>query len=99
MFNPHPFAALEYWFFKVNAGPIALLVDWIDRRTLSEHWLRVSIHSPHKREVIFEKLVSFIPSDNFLSTQKSVGHAGDVAWELNIDPLVGHHHLPSVPIG
>jgi len=35
MFNPHPFAALGYWFFKVNAGPIALLVDWIDRRTLS----------------------------------------------------------------
>jgi hypothetical protein len=91
MFNSHPSAALEYWFFKVNAGPIALLVDWIDRRKLNEHWLRVSIHSPHKREVIFEKLVSLMPSDNFLSTQKSIGHAGDVAWELNIDP--GHEWI------
>ena len=86
MFNPHPSAGLEYWFFKVNAGPIALLVDWIERRTLNEHLLRVSIHSPNKREVIFEKLVSLMPTDNFLSTKKTVGHAGDVAWELDIDP-------------
>jgi hypothetical protein len=86
MFNPHPSAALEYWFFKVNAGPIALIVDWIERRKLNEHWLRVSIHSPYKREVIFEKLVALMPGDNFLSIQKTVGHADEVAWELDIDP-------------
>ena len=85
MFTPHPSAALEYWFFKVNSGPIALIVDWIERRHIKEHWLRVSLHSPHTREVIFEKLVAFMPRDNYLSTQKSVGHAGDVAWELDID--------------
>jgi len=86
MFAPHPSTAIEYWFFKVNAGPMALIVDWIERRKTNEHVLRVSIHSPYKREVIFEKLVTFMPGDNFLSTQKTVGHAGEVAWELDIDP-------------
>ncbi len=86
MFDSHPSTALEYWFFKVNAGPIALIVDWIERRKLNEHVLRVSIHSPYKREVIFENLVSLMPGDNFLKPQKTVGHAGDVAWDLDIDP-------------
>jgi hypothetical protein len=86
MFTPHPSAALEYWFFKVNAGPIALIVDWIERRKLNEHVLRVSVHSSYKREVIFDKLTSFMPSDNFMTTQRTVGHAGDVSWELNITP-------------
>jgi hypothetical protein len=38
--SPHPSAALEYWFFKVNSGPIALLVDWIARRDTNKLWLR-----------------------------------------------------------
>jgi hypothetical protein len=86
MFAAHPSTAIEYWFFKVNAGPIALIVDWIERRQRNEHVLRVSIHSPRKREVIFENLVAPMPADNFLSIQKTVGHAGDVSWELDIDP-------------
>ena len=53
---------------------------------LNEHVIRVSIHSPHKREVLFEKLATLMPGDNFLSTQKTIGHVGDVAWELDIDP-------------
>lgn len=88
MFTPHPSAALEYWFFKVNAGPIALIVDWIERRKRKEHCLRASVHSPHKREVVFETLDTFMPDDNFLSVQRTVGHAGDVLWELDIEP--GH---------
>lgn len=83
--TPHPSTALEYWFFKVNAGSIALIVDWIERRKSNEHVLRVSVHSPHRREVIFEKLASFMPGDNFMDTQKTAGAAGDVAWDLNID--------------
>lgn len=85
MFTPHPSSAFEYWFFKVNNGPIALIVDWIERRKLNEHILRVSIHSPHKREVIFENLDSLMPSDNFLSRKKTVGHSGDVSWDLDIN--------------
>jgi hypothetical protein len=48
MLQPHPQAALECWFFKVNAEAVELLVDWIARRRMREHWLRVSIHSPAK---------------------------------------------------
>lgn len=83
--TPHPSTALEYWFFKVNAGSIALIVDWIERRKANEHVLRVSIHSPYKREVIFKKLGSFMPGDNFIHVEKTVGHAGEAAWELDID--------------
>jgi hypothetical protein len=86
MLAPHPSAALEYWFFKVNAGPTALLVDWIARRRANEHWLRVSIHSPHKREVLFEKRAVLTPDEhNGLSPRRTVGHLGEVAWELDID--------------
>jgi hypothetical protein len=49
MFTSHQASALEYWFFKVNAGPIALIADWIERPRQKEHWLRVSIHSSVRR--------------------------------------------------
>jgi len=67
MLPPHPSSAIEYWFFKVNQGSMALIVDWIERRKLNAHVLRVSIHSPVHCEVIFEKLDSFMPGDNFIS--------------------------------
>jgi hypothetical protein len=87
MLAPHPSAALEYWFFKVNAGPTALLVDWIARRRANEHWLRVSIHSPHKREVLFEKRAVLMADEHdCLSTRRTVGHLGEASWELDIDP-------------
>lgn len=91
MLIPHPSSAIEYWFFKVNHGSIALIVDWIERRKSNEHVLRVSIHSQQKREVIFETLNSFMPDDNFLSSKKTVGHAGDVSWDLNIE--LGSEHI------
>jgi hypothetical protein len=87
MLSPHPSAALEYWYFKVNAGPTALIVDWIARRRANEHWLRVSIHSPHKREVLFEKRAVFMSDGHdFLSDRCTAGHLGSVSWELDIDP-------------
>lgn len=91
MLTPHPWSAIEYWYFKVNHGPIALLVDWIERRKLNEHVLRVSIHSPYKREVIFENADSFMPGDNFLSQKKTTGHSGEVSWDLDIE--LGSQHI------
>lgn len=86
MLQPHPHAALEYWFFKVNAEPMALLVDWIARRNINEHWLRVSIHSPYKREVLFEKQSSLMsPDKSLLTAERTVGQLGEVAWELDIE--------------
>ena len=85
MLTQRPSAALEYWFFKVNCGSTALIVEWIKRRKAEEHMLRVSIHSPYSREVIFEKLATTMPNDNYLTMQKTVGHARNVSWEMNID--------------
>lgn len=85
LFSPHPSANLEYWYFKVNCGSVALLVDWIDKRVQGEHWLRVSIHAPGRREVLFHQLDSVMPEDIFLLADKTIGHLGDIAWNLNID--------------
>jgi hypothetical protein len=85
MLLPHPHSALEYWFFKVNADSVAILVDWIAHRSINEQWLRVSIHSPYKCEVLFEKQASRIShGKNFLTTERTVGQLGEVAWELDI---------------
>lgn len=85
MLEAHPSAALEYWFFKVNHGSTALLVDWIIRRKSNEKILRVSIHSPYKREVIFESLPSVMTEDNFLKATQTKGTCGAVSWDLAID--------------
>lgn len=82
-----PSAAVEYWFFKVNAGPVALLVDWICRRDKKQNWLRVSIHSPVRREVLFEVLQGDVMTkDSFLSLSRTTGQIKDVSWDLVIDP-------------
>jgi hypothetical protein len=86
MLKAHPHAALEYWFFKVNAEPVALLVDWIARRKTHEHWLRVSIHSPGKRAVLFDRHASPVSQGpNFLTGDRTVGQLGEVAWELDFE--------------
>lgn len=86
LLSPHPSTDLEYWFFKVNAGSVALLVDWIARRKQNENVLRVSIHSPHQRVVLFDKLASpMIDEQNFLTTQRTVGQLSDITWALDIE--------------
>ena len=86
MLSPHPSTALEYWFFKVNAGPVALIVDWITYRRRNENILRVSIHSDHERTVLFDRLPSpMIEGQNFLTMQQTVGQLSDIAWALDIE--------------
>lgn len=86
MLSPHPSAALEYWFFKVNAGSVALLVDWIARRRREENVLRVSIHSPQQRAVLFDPLPTpMLEGRNFITTRRTLGQLGDVAWALDIE--------------
>jgi hypothetical protein len=81
----HPSAAIEYWYFKLNVGKMALLVDWIARRRSNEHILRASIHSSYKREVVFENLPSFVTDTNFLQSDCTKGQIGEIAWDLSID--------------
>ena len=86
MLSPYSYSPLEYWFFKVNAGPVALLVDWIARRKHNEYLLRVSIHSPQQRAVLFDKLPSpMVDEHNFLTLKRTVGHLDDIAWVLDIE--------------
>ena len=90
MLQPRPHAALEYWFFKVNAEPVALLVDWIARRRTHEHWLRVSIHAPGLRAVLFDKHASPVSQgQSFLTADRTAGQLGEVAWELDIELSAG----------
>jgi hypothetical protein len=86
MLSLHPSTDLEYWFFKVNAGSVALLVDWIARRKQNENVLRVSIHSPQQRDVLFNTLPSpMIAEQNFMTTQRTQGYLGDISWALDIE--------------
>lgn len=86
MLSSHPSSGLEYWFFKVNAGSVALLVDWIAYRGRNEYLLRVSIHSAQQRTVLFDKLPSpMIDEQNFITTQRTLGHLGDISWALDIE--------------
>jgi hypothetical protein len=86
MLTSHPDAALEYWYFKVNAGSTALLVDWIARRKTNEKLVRVSIHSPHKREIVWGTYSTFSPSDrNFMTLDHTAGQVDDVEWDLKIN--------------
>lgn len=93
MLSPHPTSPLEYWFFKVNAGRVALIVDWIARRKKNENVLRASIHSPQKREVVFETLGDGNPS--LLTTEHTSGKAGEVEWKLDLD-IAGGWIKPSL---
>src|SRR5689334_18751519 len=85
MLAPHPSAALEYWFFKVNSGPVALLVDWIEKRRSGERVLRVSIHAPGRRDVLFESFADPVPGPQTIDMNRTVGKIGDIAWDLAID--------------
>jgi len=91
MLLPHPSARLEYWFFKVNSGPVALLVDWITRRQTNEQWLRVSIHTTGKHEVLFDKHASFITGNrSLLNAERTVGELGEVVERRSPSRIDSH---------
>lgn len=90
-------ARLEYWFFKVNAGRAALLVDWIVRRDARQATLRVGTETPEYRSVIFDTRPAWSAEtravtigDAVLGSGESRGRTGDVAWDLHYDagPIV-----------
>lgn len=83
----HPRTNFEYWFFKVNSGSVALLVDWIARRGEGRNLLRVSIHSPEGRVVLFEDVPALIQNPiSWLTQQQTKGQLGDIRWQLTIQP-------------
>lgn len=87
MLTSRPSAKLEYWFFKLNAPKVALLVDWIVRRAAGTRDLRISIHSPAGREVLFAPDppdVSNGPPD--LASRHTRWADGPVRWDLALTP-------------
>ena len=85
MLEPHPSAPLEYWFFKFNHEGKALLVDWICRRKAETGILRISIHSPLRREVVFSPHPAILKHGApELAMQESSWPRGDVRWHLSL---------------
>lgn len=86
MLQPHPSKALEYWFFKVNYQGTALLVDWICRRKTGAAVLRVSVHSPGGREVLFLDHPAILKDGApELSMKGTSWSRGDVRWQLSLE--------------
>lgn len=89
MLNPHPASQLEYWFFKFNHQGVTLLVDWIARRRTGAGEVRISIHSPTAKEVIFIDHASILETGPpELSMQATSWYEGDVRWELTLETSV-----------
>src|SRR5687767_1258024 len=94
--------ALEYWFWKVYAGPLAFLVDFIVRRKVGRAEVRVSLW------VDGEGRVERTTSQSWLAGQSEVtiascqirptGSAGvveDIFWDVKWDR--GNHFLDTHP--
>jgi hypothetical protein len=89
MLRPHPACQLEYWFFKFNHQGVALLVDWIARRRTGAGVIRISIHSPTAKEVIFLDHAPILENGPpELSMQATSWYEGDVRWELALETSV-----------
>lgn len=89
MLRPHPACQLEYWFFKFNHQGVALLVDWIARRRTGASVVRISIHSPTAREVIFLDHAPILENGPpELSMKATSWYEGDVRWELALETSV-----------
>ncbi len=87
--STHPKAALEYWFFKVNAGPVALLVDWVARRRKRSEpngpraFVRLSVHSPRTRAVLFRDVVEADLLEEVRQLPgRTTGRIGEIQWAL-----------------
>jgi len=91
----------EHWFFKLNAVPLALLVDWVIRPDRPPH-LRISVQSVAEPRVTWhEDTDRQVPTDGWigiggaaLGPGHTSGQAGEVAWDLHytcavpaLDPL------------
>ena len=86
MLRPRLSSALEYWFFKVNDQRTALLVDWICRRSLGTGILRISIHSPKGREVLFSPHPAILRHGApELAMRETSWPRGNVRWHLTLN--------------
>src|SRR4051812_16827510 len=85
--------ALEYWFWFVRAGDVALLVDFIVRREMGQAENRVSVWLRGVGRIEHVVTSSWTESADSvsigasrISPAGSAGEAGDVAWDLHWEP-------------
>ena len=84
----------QYWFFKLNATPLALLVDWILRPERPPH-VRVSIQSVISPRVIWHEAALAPPTQDtwirigniFLGPAHTAGQVDNLAWDLELEPM------------
>lgn len=94
----------QYWFFKLNATPLALLVDWILRPTRAPY-LRASVQSVTHPQVILREGALSSPQhawirigDAELAPTHTRGKLGELAWDLTIAPQSNLLH-PTARLG
>jgi hypothetical protein len=85
-------APLEYWFFKVNSGGVAFLVDFILRRRAGSAEVRISSSHGGTGQVARATAPASIADGSqvviagcSLTPTGSTGRVGDVAWDLALD--------------
>jgi hypothetical protein len=94
---------LEYWFFRLNAGPLAFLVDFIVRRSMGNAEVRVSL------ALDGGGLVEQLDAATWVATgdrvvigectfdgEGSKGRVGDIEWDLRQE-LGGSRIYPQPP--
>jgi hypothetical protein len=94
---------LEYWFFRLNTGPLAFLVDFIIRRRLGAAEMRVSLWVDGVGRV--ERLNSTAwrteretvdAAECTIGPQRTTGRVDDVEWDLDLE--LGSSRIdPAVP--
>src|SRR5690348_12875435 len=83
----------EHWFFKLNAGDLAFLVDFIVRRPQEEAEVRISLWVRGQGRVE-RALASIWHAGGWcvdmqgcsLEPSISRGHLADLRWELSYEP-------------
>jgi hypothetical protein len=86
-------AALDYRFFKLHAGDLAFLVDFIVRRRSGEAEVRVSLWVRGAGRVVRSRDTRWsarddevVVGDCVLTASGSRGSVDDVEWDLRFDP-------------
>ena len=85
----------QFWFFKLNATPLALLVDWIVRPERPPH-VRVSVQSVRFPRILWHEGPLTGGADDAwirigdvsLGPTHTRGRVEDLAWDLVVEPRV-----------
>lgn len=94
---------LEYWFFRLNTGPLALLVDFIIRRSIDAAEVRVSLAVDGRGRVERLNALTWVATGETVEIgectfdrEGSKGRVADIEWDIQQE-LGGSRIDPAVP--